>query len=890
MKKITLTICVFLVAISFAGAQNVQNLQDYVNSGARMDSQMRMSTGGPTQYNYATDEVTLFSTLAEFEAECSIEDLAFEDFTGGPTALLQCSIAVSSAGDNCFPAGEIVEGFEITSNTADAGTGVFYLDPSDGFGNTDPGVGSGTFADFTIINFTGAEPVTSFAFDLYALLDGGIVEMRIIDVDGEIETIEIDATSGDAVFVGGISDTPIASIELEDTAATQGELIANFRFGSCGAILTDGPEDAIALTVGGMFSDFPREVDNTEATDSGIDTPSCGDYQGGDSWYTVEVPSIGSFTVETNSVDGSSLLDTAITVYSGEIGDLTEVSCDEDSSDDGSFSLVSLADRTPGEILYIRVYESGNDVQGLYQIAAYSDCAVSAPQISVAGSDLVELSICVGDGQEDFIDVDSSGGLDVGTEGWIIVDVASNTILGLPASPPFEFDDVEPGLCAIYNIRFGDDVTGLEVDGNLDDLGGCFELSNSIMVDRVGEGGVCDTCDFVLELNDSFGDGWNGNSVDILVNGLIVLDDATLDTGDQGFITFENVDDAEISIVANADGAFVGEVSYRILDNVGQAVAEGTLTEVPEPFLGNCLDCLLPEVDFVLIPLCDSNQFIVTLLTSSLSESSQFTVTNNINGEEIIIDAIGSSDYGPFPTTITPFVVSIVPDDADCTISFDLGTSGCPPANDDCVNAIGVGNGVTVIANTDLATQDFAGCDTSDDSLGVWYFVNDGGEAIDVTVDTFGSGYDTVLAFFTGSCDALVCEGSNDDSVGLQSQITFNTGGTGENIYILATGFGASTGDLVVNVSGDGLLSTQDPNLTSNNISIFPNPAINDLTISATESIERVSVYSLTGQLVIDKALNTNEDTLDVSQLTTGMYLVQIMSNGKSETKKFIKS
>ena len=105
--------------------------------------------------------------------------------------------------------------------------------------------------------------MTSFAFDLYALTTGGIVTMRIIDIDGGIETTDIDASTLGPIFVGGISDTPIASIELEDTMGTQGELIANLRFGICGAILTDEPEDAIALTVGEVFEDFPVDVDNT---------------------------------------------------------------------------------------------------------------------------------------------------------------------------------------------------------------------------------------------------------------------------------------------------------------------------------------------------------------------------------------------------------------------------------------------------------------------------------------------------------------------------------------------------------------------------------------------------------------------------------------------------
>lgn len=862
-----------MLATLVAGAQNIENLQDYINSGVSLDPQVQGLPNKIAEFNYAADEVTLFASLDDFEEQCDTTSLAFEDFLGGPTTLTECGVIISAAGDTCYPAGELVDGFELTTSGAATGAGVFFLSPADGLGNTFPGAGSGTFVNFTIINFTGEE-VTSFAFDLFALVGGGTVEMRIIDIDGGTETITFDVSSGGPVFVGGISDTPIASIELEDTLGVRGELIANFRFGFCGAVLTDTPEDAIALTVGLEFSDFPRDVDNTDATASSVAAPSCGDFQGGDSWYTVVVPTIGSVSVETNNVDGSPVDDTAITIYEGEIGSLVEVACDEDGSEDGNHSLVFLEGRTPGETLFIRVYESGNDVQGLFQIAAYSDCAVSAPQIAVAGTELTEISICVGNGQEDFVDVDSIGGLDIGTEGWIIVDVATNNILGLPMSPPFEFDGVEAGVCAIYNIRFTDDITGLEVDGNLDDLEGCFELSNAITINRIDEGGVCDTCEFTLELNDSFGDGWSGNSVDILVNGLIVLDNATLATGVQGVIPFENIDGAEISVVVDASGTFPNEVSYRILDNVGQEIAIGDLTQVPEPFVGNCLDCFLPEVEFVTIPLCDDNQFIVTLLTSSLRESSQLTVTNNINGEEVIIDAIGSMDYGPFPTSITPFIVTITPDDAECTISFDIDSSDCPPVNDDCINAIGVGDGVTVTEITTLATADLAGCGTQDASLGVWYFINDGGVATDVVIDTEGSSFDTILAVFTGTCDDLICEGSNDDTSGLQSEISFNTDGTGEDIYILATGFGTSTGSLVLNVTGDGLLSTDDPFAGSNEISLYPNPAITNITISATQSMERVSIYSITGQRVLDQTIGSNQQDLDVSQLTSGMYLV----------------
>ena len=38
-------------------------------------------------------------------------------------------------------------------------------------------------------------------------------------------------------------------------------------------------------------------------------------------------------------------------------------------------------------------------------------------------------------------------------------------------------------------------------------------------------------CDYTVEMQDSWGDGWNGNTIDVLVNGEVVLDDVTLASG-----------------------------------------------------------------------------------------------------------------------------------------------------------------------------------------------------------------------------------------------------------------------------------------------------------------------------------------------------------------------
>src|ERR1043165_8204813 len=56
----------------------------------------------------------------------------------------------------------------------------------------------------------------------------------------------------------------------------------------------------------------------------------------------------------------------------------------------------------------------------------------------------------------------------------------------------------------------------------------------------------------------------------------------------------------------------------------------------------------------------------------------------------------------------------------------------------------------------------------------------------DATIDTFGSSFDTLLAVFTGSSvSTLTFVASNDDSGGLQSQVTFTAiGGTAYRIAV----------------------------------------------------------------------------------------------------------
>ncbi|TRX21619.1 T9SS type A sorting domain-containing protein [Flavobacterium franklandianum] len=71
---------------------------------------------------------------------------------------------------------------------------------------------------------------------------------------------------------------------------------------------------------------------------------------------------------------------------------------------------------------------------------------------------------------------------------------------------------------------------------------------------------------------------------------------------------------------------------------------------------------------------------------------------------------------------------------------------------------------------------------------------------------------------------------------------------------------------------------------------IFPNPVKNILTITNPEntSIDKISITDITGKKVLEQNDGTN--TLNLENLQNGMYLLQVISNGKNTISKFIKN
>ena len=145
--------------------------------------------------------------------------------------------------------------------------------------------------------------------------------------------------------------------------------------------VNDECENAIVLTPGTTFAQNAVVGTNSGATNNtNIPAPTCDNYNfatsGKDVWYKVTIPTNGTLTLETNNNGDSEMRDTGMSAYTGTCANLTLIDCDADDSSDGSFSLINLVSRTPGEEILVRVW-GYNTNEGSFRISAY-DASLSS--------------------------------------------------------------------------------------------------------------------------------------------------------------------------------------------------------------------------------------------------------------------------------------------------------------------------------------------------------------------------------------------------------------------------------------------------------------------------------------------------------------------------------
>jgi hypothetical protein len=135
--------------------------------------------------------------------------------------------------------------------------------------------------------------------------------------------------------------------------------------------------------------------------------------------------------------------------------------------------------------------------------------------------------------------------------------------------------------------------------------------------------------------------------------------------------------------------------------------------------------------------------------------------------------------------------------------SGTLTVSLIPPLGpeDECSGALPLTNGSTPFS-TIGATTSAPPWPCAAGGSDIWYTFTAAGTQVDI--DTFGSGYDTALEAFDGTCANLVSLACNDDSGGsLQSFLSISTV-AGQAYYLRVGGFVGDQGTGALNVIGAG--------------------------------------------------------------------------------------
>ena len=73
------------------------------------------------------------------------------------------------------------------------------------------------------------------------------------------------------------------------------------------------------------------------------------------------------------------------------------------------------------------------------------------------------------------------------------------------------------------------------------------------------------------------------------------------------------------------------------------------------------------------------------------------------------------------------------------------------------------------------------------------------------------------------------------------------------------------------------------------NVSMYPNPTSNRLNISAANTIKNAEIFNVVGKKVMSLDINKNSESIDVSKLASGIYLIKYTIDNAVGTAKFIK-
>ncbi|MBG26945.1 MULTISPECIES: fibronectin type III domain-containing protein [Croceibacter] len=310
------------------------------------------------------------------------------------------------------------------------------------------------------------------------------------------------------------------------------------------------------------------------------------------------------------------------------------------------------------------------------------------------------------------------------------------------------------------------------------------------------------------------------------------------------------------------------------------------------------LNCESPVAEFSTVDSCDTGEFSIEVNVTSLGSFSTIDAFDDQGSATQTITMAGTYTFGPYASG-TDVLMTLGGDDADCNIDETV-TFVCPAQNDECDVATDLTVGqdfedFPVTGNNIGATDSMQG-DPSCGAAGfnggdVWFTVtvpSDGILTIEMQSAAGSSITDATMDVFSGACGDLVPVDCDDDGgEGLFPIIEINDMTLADQtLYVRAWEYGNNvTGEFQIAAYNANVVGVEDINENAN-IFLYPNPASSELHISGLQEVTNVSVFNMLGQKVLS---TKTQNMINVSDLSTGMYVVTIDNNGVKKTMRFIK-
>ncbi|AFU69791.1 secreted adhesin-like protein, cleaved_adhesin superfamily [Psychroflexus torquis ATCC 700755] len=120
------------------------------------------------------------------------------------------------------------------------------------------------------------------------------------------------------------------------------------------------------------------------------------------------------------------------------------------------------------------------------------------------------------------------------------------------------------------------------------------------------------------------------------------------------------------------------------------------------------------------------------------------------------------------------------------------------------------------------------------------------------------------------------------------TEFVFNLDGfAGENIYVAIHYIGSDAYSLILDDFKVTTSTLSNTEFNTSNLDYFYNAG--QLTIQSSFNLDNVSLYNVLGQEVLTQDLNSDKASVNVSSLSTGLYIAKVASGNQVNTFKFVK-